>query len=109
MDDMRQTILNNLDRTGSGFWSNSQWYDLHLSRRMPLVNKMIEEMVYACPPSLSPANIYRVADLCCGSGMASLYYLKAYPIVSSLTLIDQSEERLNMAKKRIDVSMEKNL
>ncbi|CAF3879474.1 unnamed protein product [Rotaria sp. Silwood1] len=98
--------LNNLDRTGSGFWSNSQWYDLHLSRRMPLVNKMIEEMVYACPPSLSPANIYRVADLCCGSGMASLYYLKAYPIVSSLTLIDQSEERLNMAKKRIDTQLE---
>ncbi|CAF1545620.1 unnamed protein product [Rotaria sordida] len=101
--------LNNLDRTGSGFWSNSQWYDLHLSRRMPLVNKMIEEMIYACPPSSSPASIYRAADLCCGSGMASLYYLKAYPTVSSLTLIDQSEERLNMAKKRIDVSVEKNL
>lgn len=80
----------------SGFWGNAYWYDLHLTRRMPLAEPMLRELVAALPP----CDGKRVLDLCAGSGRASAALLAAYP-TAHVTLVDASEERLAIAYKRL--------
>ena len=38
-----------LGRTG-GFYADADWYVANITRRMPLVTTMMEELVYALPP-----------------------------------------------------------
>ncbi|TYZ58258.1 hypothetical protein PybrP1_007935 [[Pythium] brassicae (nom. inval.)] len=85
----------NVERRG-GFWGNAYWYDLNLSRRMPLAEPMLLELVAALPPCDSK----RVVDLCAGSGRAAAALLAAYP-TAEVTLVDASAERLAMARKRL--------
>ncbi|RLN98776.1 hypothetical protein BBJ28_00002976 [Nothophytophthora sp. Chile5] len=80
-----------------GFWGNAYWYDLQLERRMPLAKPMLEELVLALPP----CDRKRVLDLCAGSGRASAALLAAYP-TAQLTLVDSSEQRLIMARQRLE-------
>lgn len=80
----------------SGFWGNAYWYDLNLCRRMPLAKPMLDEMVAALPPCDSK----RVIDLCAGSGRAAAALLAAYP-TATVTLVDSSSERLEIAQKRL--------
>ncbi|KAG7401136.1 hypothetical protein PHYBOEH_002694 [Phytophthora boehmeriae] len=86
----------NLERRG-GFWGNAYWYDLQLERRMPQAKAMLEELVLALPP----CDGKQVLDLCAGSGRASAALLAAYP-TAKLTLLDSSEQRLGLAKQRLD-------
>ncbi|RLN20903.1 hypothetical protein BBJ28_00011454 [Nothophytophthora sp. Chile5] len=86
----------NLERRG-GFWGNAYWYDLQLERRMPLAKPMLEELVLALPP----CDGKHVLDLCAGSGRASAALLAAYP-TARLTLVDSSEQRLLMARQRLE-------
>lgn len=88
--------LKNLQRRG-GFWGDAYWYDLQLERRLPLAKSMLTEMVLALPPCGGK----EVLDLCAGSGRASAAILKAYPTVK-LILVDSSEQRLAMAKQRLE-------
>ncbi|KAF4321855.1 hypothetical protein G195_004933 [Phytophthora kernoviae 00238/432] len=80
-----------------GFWGNAYWYDLQLEKRMPQAKAMLEELVLALPP----CNEKQVLDLCAGSGRASAALLSAYP-TAKLTLLDSSEQRLTMAKQRLE-------
>lgn len=85
----------NVERPG-GFWGNAYWYDLNLSRRMPLAEPMLHELVAALPP----CDGKRVVDLCAGSGRAAAALLAAYP-TAQVTLADASAERLAMARNRL--------
>ena len=51
-----------LTRMG-GHWGHPEWYEEHLDRRLPLVPKMIDAMLQACPP-LSKG--HSVCDLLAG-------------------------------------------
>eukprot|EP00121_Abeoforma_whisleri_P002454 Awhi_evm1s2201 len=88
--------LNNFKRTGGGFWHNARWCEAQIERKKPLVNTMIEEMVFALPPCTG----VKIADYGCGSGHVSKALLDAYPDVSSLSLIDESQDRLDIAESR---------
>ncbi|OQR80762.1 hypothetical protein ACHHYP_17231 [Achlya hypogyna] len=81
----------------AGFWGDARWYDLHLTRRLPLVPKMHEQMVLALPP-LGESS--KVADICAGSGLCAQKVLDAYPDVQ-MVLFDQSLERQHLAAKRL--------
>ena len=85
-----------LGRT-SGSWGDAAWYDLHLERKLPLAAPCLRELIFACPP----ANSLDVCDLLAGSGRASAALVRAYPDARSLTMIDQSQERLDMARARV--------
>lgn len=87
----------NLERRG-GFYGDTYWYDYNLSRRMPLVKPMIEELV----ASLPPCSEQKVLDLCSGSGNLAECVLHAYPSISNLVLLDSSAERLQIAKTRVE-------
>jgi hypothetical protein len=63
-----------LARTG-GFYQDGDWYAKNLARRMPLVPKMIEELVCSLPP----LGEGKVLDLLSGCGTAALEIKKAYP------------------------------
>jgi hypothetical protein len=91
----QQSWRANISRAG-GFWPDDRWYDLQIERRMPGVKKMWEEMVFAVPP----CNSANVLDLLSGSGRASVPLMQAYPD-ARLTLLDQSQERISMAKSAI--------
>jgi hypothetical protein len=54
------TEISRLQRM-SGFWGDPQWYDVHLSSLVPLTTPMIEELIFALPPSSGA----RVADCMC--------------------------------------------
>ena len=91
----------NLGRTG-GFYQDADWYSANLRRKvtqtwqsnqlyfpylvqMPLVGKMMEELVAALPPlgsskvRLSPSYHRKVLDLLGGAGQATTAVLGAYP------------------------------
>ncbi|OWZ16114.1 hypothetical protein PHMEG_00010135 [Phytophthora megakarya] len=91
-----ESWVKNLERRG-GFWGDAYWYDLHLERRLPQAKSMLSELVLALPP----CGDLKVLDLCAGSGRASAAVLEAYPSVQ-LILIDSSNQRLNMAEKRLE-------
>ncbi|DBA02165.1 TPA: hypothetical protein N0F65_004800 [Lagenidium giganteum] len=80
----------------SGFWGNAYWYDYNLERRMPQVKPMVEELVAALPPCDGKT----VVDVCAGSGRVASALLQAYP-TALVTLVDSSEERLALARNRI--------
>ncbi|RLO01336.1 hypothetical protein DYB28_015284 [Aphanomyces astaci] len=86
--------------SSSGFWGDARWYDLQLTRRLPLVPRMLDEMIFALPP-VGPS--HRVADLCAGSGACSEKVLAAYPDVE-LVLFDNAKDRLDMAVQRLRTS-----
>ncbi|KDO31310.1 hypothetical protein SPRG_03926 [Saprolegnia parasitica CBS 223.65] len=81
----------------AGFWGDARWYDLQLVRRLPLVPKMLEQMVYALPPLGENS---KVADLCAGSGLCAEKVLDAYPD-AQVVLFDQSVERQQLAARRL--------
>ena len=62
-----------LARTG-GFYQDGDWYAKNVPRRMPLVPKMIEELVF-----LPPLREGNVVDLLSGCGTAAVEIKKAYP------------------------------
>ena len=91
----------NLGRTG-GFYQDADWYSANLRRKvtqtwqsnqlyfpylvqMPLVGKMMEELVAALPPlgsskvRLSSSYHRKVLDLLAGAGQATIAVLGAYP------------------------------
>merc|ERR1739836_109633 len=63
-----------LARVG-GFYQDGDWYNVNIFRRMPLVPKMVSELIYSLPP-LGDA---RVLDLLSGSGALSIEVKKSYP------------------------------
>ena len=63
-----------LGRTG-GFYQDGDWYARNMPRRMPLVPKMIEELVCSLPP----LGEGEVLDLLSGCGTAAVEIKKAYP------------------------------
>ena len=88
--------------------------DILYNRRMPLVPKMIRELVFALPP-LGEA---RVLDLLCrksvfflklnvfssilaGSGACSVAVKKAYPRCR-LTILDKSQFRLEQCRRQLE-------
>ncbi|ETW10204.1 hypothetical protein H310_00567 [Aphanomyces invadans] len=81
----------------SGFWGDSRWYDLQITRRLPLVPRMLDEIVWAMPP-IGPS--HRVADLCAGSGACSEKVLAAYPDIE-IVLFDGAKDRLDLAVQRL--------
>ena len=56
---------------------HSDWlrYSLQVSRKMPLVPRMLEELVFALPPLANG----RVCDLASGNGNAAVKIKAAYP------------------------------
>lgn len=80
----------------SGFWEDSEWYDLHLERRLPESAMALREIVWALPP-LSGC---RVADLGSGTGRSALAIAAAYP-TADLTLLDVDKERGTIAVNRL--------
>ncbi|KAE9285334.1 hypothetical protein PR003_g26612 [Phytophthora rubi] len=90
--------LRNLTRTGGGFWGNAYWYDLQLERRLPQAKAMLTQLVLALPPCDGKL----LLDLCAGSGRAAAAVLEAYP-TARLTLLDSSDQRLEMAAQRLEM------
>ena len=54
-----------LTRMG-GHWGHPEWYEEHLDRRLPLVPRMLDAMLQACPP-LSKG--HSVCDLLAGKSL----------------------------------------
>ncbi|OQR97766.1 hypothetical protein THRCLA_06865 [Thraustotheca clavata] len=81
----------------AGFWGDARWYDLHLTKRLPLVPKMHEQMVLALPPL---GENTKVADICAGSGLCAEKVIAAYPD-THIVLFDMSLERQQLAAKRL--------
>jgi len=86
---------NGIKRTG-GFYSDADWYDANMKRKMPLVPAMLEELVAALPP-LGDA---KVMDLLAGGGAVSIPLLKAYPR-ARVSVLEKCEYRIDQCKKKL--------
>ncbi|CAJ1331461.1 unnamed protein product [Effrenium voratum] len=80
----------------SGFWSDNDWYDLQMERRLPLTSNVLREFVYALPPLSGKS----VVDIGAGTGRSAAAVAAAYP-KARLTLIDPDEGRLEMARGKL--------
>ena len=80
----------------AGHWGDSEWYDLQLERRLPLVGPMLNEVVCALPPLGNG----RVCDVGCGTGRCAVEIRKAYPRCT-LCLLDADKDRVETAKNRV--------
>merc|ERR1711874_564000 len=58
-----------------GFNQDGDWYNTNITRRMPLVPKMISELIYALPPLGNG----KVLDLLSGGGALTIEVKKSYP------------------------------
>lgn len=85
----------NLRRTG-GFYKDPDWYSLQLDRKMPLVPKMLDELVFALPPLKEG----RVCDLASGNGNAAVKIKDAYPRIS-LAVVEKEEYRIKQCRQRL--------
>jgi len=84
-----------IKRTG-GFYSDADWYDANMPRKMPLVPAMMEELVAALPP-LGDA---KVLDLLAGGGLATVSILKAYPR-ARVSVLEKCQYRIDQCKKKL--------
>lgn len=80
-----------------GFWADARWYDLQLERKMPLVEPMLRQLIFALPPL--PAGC-RVCDLLGGSGRVAMPVMEAYPGIY-ITLIDDDPVRVDIATAKM--------
>jgi len=71
-------------------------YSLQLARKMPLVPKMLDELVFALPP-LSDG---RVCDLAAGNGNAAVKIKVAYPRVA-MSVVEKCPYRISQCKTRL--------
>jgi len=85
----------NLGRTG-GFYQDADWYSANLRRKMPLVGKMMEELVAALPP----LGDSKVLDLLGGAGQATRVVLEAYPR-ARVSLLERCPQRVAQCEEAL--------
>jgi len=84
-----------LARTG-GFYQDADWYAKNMPRKMPLVPKMVEELV----SSLPPLGEGKVLDLLSGCGTAAVEIKRAYPRCR-LSVLERCPYRIQQCKQAL--------
>lgn len=85
----------NLRRKG-GFYKDPDWYSLQLERKMPLVPRMLDELVFALPPLKDG----KLCDLAAGNGNAVVKIKPAYPR-AVVSVVEKEKYRIEQCRERL--------